>query len=337
MPPEVVVILLSWNRKDAVLDSIARIEQLEGVRCGIVVVDNASSDGSPEAIAAAHPDVIVVRETVNGGFAGGVNRGLAEVAKIGAPYAWLLNDDTSFEAHALGELVAFANGNPRYGLLSPRLVDLGDRGNEQFVNGQIDWDTCRMHHNVQASVFERLKEKGATTILPGTALLCDMRVYRAIGPFDTRFFAYWEDTDYAVRAARAGFDCAVIASVVMGHAATRDRQSRPAHYAYYMIRNEALFWRLHQSRRLYIRWMRRWLSHSLEWVAESRDHGSAANADACVDGIWHALTRRFGPRTDHPPAPSWLRRLILARPYLLSYLIAGRFSYLFDRLVKRGS
>lgn len=335
MYPEVAVILLSWNRRQAVVECIERVKALEGVDVRIVVVDNASSDGSADAIASAHPDAIVIREQVNGGFAGGVNAGLARADGLGADYAWLLNDDTEFGPHTLIEMLAFGKANRHYGLLSPRLVDLGDPDAEQFVNGVIDWRACTMHHNLGADRLAQLHAAGATILVPGTAMLCDMRVYRAIGPFDARFFAYWEDTDYAVRAARAGFACAVVQAAVMRHAAPRGRQSRPPHYAYYMVRNEALFWKLHQSRWLYLRWLRRWLTHSLEWVAESRDDHSPAHADACIDGIWHALTSRFGPRAEHRPAPSWLRRAILARPYLLAYLIAGRFSTLFEGLVKR--
>lgn len=331
MSLEVAIILLSWNRKHAVLEAVDRIKRLAGVRFEIVIIDNASSDGSPEALEAAHSDVFVIRETVNRGFAAGVNRGLAEAATMKAPYAWLLNDDTDFQPDALLHLLRFARAHPQFGLISPRLVDLSDPSSEQFSSGLIDWVECTMHHNVAPATFTRLIGAGATAIVPGTALLCEIRAFQAIGPFDSRFFAYWEDTDYSVRAERAGFQCTVVPSIVVGHAATAARQIRPPHYAYYMVRNEALFWSSHQSRTRYFRWLRRWLIHSIEWVAESRDCGNPANADACLDGIWHALTRRFGPRASHPPAPSWFKRWILAHPYFIALLIAGKFSELSRR------
>lgn len=331
MLPEVTVVLLSWNRKRAVLKAIERVKRLTDVRFEIVVIDNASNDGSADEVAAAHPGIRVIREPVNKGFAGGVNRGLAEAVAMKAAFAWLLNDDTDFQPDTLLQLLRFARAHPQYGLISPKLVDLSDVSTEQFSNGVIDWVGSRMHHNLEPTMFTRLTNTGATAIVPGTALLCEIRAFQTIGPFDSRFFAYWEDTDYSVRAARAGFQCTVVPSIVVGHAATAARQIRPPHYAYYMVRNEALFWSSHQSRTRYFRWLRRWLIHSIEWIAESRDCGNPANADACLDGIWHALTRRFGPRASHPPAPSWFKRSILAHPYFIALLIAGKFSQLSRR------
>lgn len=327
----VVVVVLSWNHREAVLACIDRVKALAGAEVHSVIVDNASSDDSVATIRAMHPDVTVIEQPVNRGFAGGVNAGLAEAARRGADFAWLLNDDTAFGEASLAPLLAHAAAQSQPALLTPVLRDLDEQGGgPQFVNGVIDWSRAVMGHNLEPADFAARVAAGATAIVAGTALLCDLRVYRTIGPFDERFFAYWEDTDYSVRAARAGFAVAVVPTAVVAHAAPMT-SDRPPHYHYYMTRNEALFWRLHGRRS---RWRRRWLSASLDAIGRERDLGHDANVDALVDGLWHVWKRRFGPRPVDLRAPGWLRTALVTSPYLLSDSLKGEWRAIARRVLR---
>ncbi len=330
----VVVVVLSWNKAQTVIECLDRVKTLVGADLHIVVVDNASSDDSVVSVQSAHPDVAVLQNAVNRGFAGGVNAGLAEAARRGVDYAWLLNDDTSFEPTVLGPLLAHAEAHPDCGLLSPALFDLGNETHEQFMSGVVDWHVGAMAYNLPPNRHAGVLAGNGTPIVPGTAVLCDLRVYRAIGPFDVRYFAYWEDVDYSVRAADAGFTSAIVVGSRMWHAAT-PRTDRPPHFNYYMVRNEALFFDIHAKAHRCVPWKRRWLAASLEWLAENRDLGHRDNALACIDGMWHALTRRYGARADHAPTPRWLSSVLLARPWLFVALVRGEWRAVFGRLVGR--
>lgn len=318
----VVVVVLSWNKQAAVIECIDRVKTLTGAAIHVVVVDNASADDSVDAIRRAHPDVTVLTEPVNRGYAGGVNRGLAEAASRNADYAWLLNDDTSFDSDVLEPLLDYAEAHPRCGLMTPLLVDLGPDAAVQFVNAMVDWRRGTMGHNFSARVFAARITEGATSIVVGTALLVDLKLYRTIGPFDERLFAYWEDTDYAVRAARNGFDNAVVTSSRMAHAAPPPT-GRPPHYHYYMTRNEALFWTLHAPKAT--RWRRRWFVAALDSIGRQRDLDHPANVEAILDGVWHAWTHRYGARATESLAPRWFHRLMSASPYLWSSLLQGEW------------
>ncbi len=311
----VVVVLLSWNNKQAVIDCLARLSTLTGAHVHVVVIDNASSDGSVAAIAHAYPDVTLLQEPLNRGFVGGVNRGLAEAARRGADFAWLINDDTQFDDDVLVPLLARAASDPRAGLLTPLLRNLPPDGGEQFRNGLVDWKRGAMSHNFTDSVHAERAREGATPIVVGTALLVDLRVFRAIGPFDERFFAYWEDTDYSVRAARAGFDNVIVENAIVAHAAPLVT-TRPPHYHYYMIRNEALFWHKHWHGPGSLRWKRRWLTAAMASIARNRDQARTENVAAGVDGLWHGWLRRAGARNAHATAPRWFHRLATAAPWL---------------------
>lgn len=325
---DIVVVILSWNKKHAVIDCIGRAQRLSGANVHVVVVDNASSDDSVDAIRSAHPNVTVLAEASNTGFAGGVNRGLTEAARRGAHFAWLLNDDTSFDSTVLAPLLAYADAHPRCGLMTPMLIDLEAGASVQFVNGMVDWRRGTIGHNFPPEVMAARIAEGATPTVVGTALLVDMKLYRSIGPFDERFFAYWEDTDYAIRAARGGFDTAIVTSTQMAHAAPPPTE-RPPHYHYYMTRNEALFWKLHAT--VSTRWRRRWFVAALDSIGRQRDLDHPANVQAIIDGLWHTWTCRYHARAIEDPAPRWFHRLLNASPYLWSSVLQGHWL----RVVKR--
>ncbi len=192
-----------------------------------------------------------------------------------------------------------------------------------------------LKHNYDAAPFAARIASGSIPIVPGTAMLCDLRLYRAIGPFDPDFFAYWEDIDYCVRAHRAGFACRGVEGAAILHESSGGRHGRSPTFCYYMVRNEGLFVRKHLRGSVARRWRRRWLIDTFEWIAEVRDLGLAANTDACIDGLWDAWRDRRGRRDDEVHAPAWVRRLALAAPYLVVDLLRWRIRKVVRRLAAR--
>ena len=332
---KVGVVVLSWNRRSRVLDCIARIERLDtpAIDVTIVIVDNASSDDSVDAFRAGHPDAVILPQAVNLGFVGGVNTGLAEVLRRQLDYAWLLNDDTQFEDDILAKLVDHARRSPGASVFSPVIRD-DDAGRQlQFRNGLVDWHRCRLHDQMEIDRFSDLVRGGATPVLIGTALLIATPVIDAVIGFDERFFAYWEDIDFTVRAAHRGFVSQVVVEATVLHDSP-DRNARPPHYYYYMIRNEALFWKKHTGA-FRPGWQRRWLANALIRLGENRDLGNARNAQACVDGVWDGLIGRHGQRVVDRPAPVWFRRLMSAHPHLAVLVLEGRVGPIVRRITRR--
>ena len=132
------------------------------------------------------------------------------------------------------------------------------------------------------------------------------------------------------RAARAGFGSRVVRDTTIEHADPGDRLRRPPYYVYYMIRNEAVFWRTQAAVRPGLGWKRRWLTASLEWVAQCRDAGQPASAAAGIDAIWDAFCHRTGPRSANAPAPPWFSATVARAPYRLAALVAGRYRNIFS-------
>src|SRR6478672_1715045 len=106
IPRRVAVVVLSWNGKDDTLQCLASLAGVQYEPLEVIVVDNGSSDGSPEAVEAEFPDAVVIRMGLNAGFAGGVNAGIEAAIERGAAAVLLLNNDMVVEPGFLGPLVA---------------------------------------------------------------------------------------------------------------------------------------------------------------------------------------------------------------------------------------
>jgi GT2 family glycosyltransferase len=182
---------------------------------GIVVVDNASRDPGLAAVREQHPDVRWVMSPVNGGYARGVNRGLAE---LDADYALILNPDIEVLPGAIDRLLAFADAHPRAGIVGPRLQwpdGTPQSSARRFYTLRTlllrrtplgamfpDSRSVREHLMLDAG-FERDR---AVDWVIGGAMLVRREARRQVGPFDERFFLYFEDVDWCFRMWQAGWE-----------------------------------------------------------------------------------------------------------------------------------
>ena len=125
--PRVAAVVLNYNGKDLTLETLASLRRTTYPACELVAVDNASTDGSAEAIAEAFPDVTQVRVEVNQGPAGGMNAGLRYVLEQGFDYALLLNNDIEVDPEMVSELVRVAETDPSIGVVGPKAYYFWDR------------------------------------------------------------------------------------------------------------------------------------------------------------------------------------------------------------------
>lgn len=123
--PVVSVCVANWNCRTLLRGCLrSLLDQPQGVGFEIVVVDNGSTDGAAEMVAAEFPEVLLVRNAANRGFSVANN----QAASIGrGRYLFFLNNDTVVPPYTLGRLVAAARANPRVGMLGPRLIGADGR------------------------------------------------------------------------------------------------------------------------------------------------------------------------------------------------------------------
>ena len=203
----------------------------------LIVVDNASTDGTAAAVAALAPDARVLVQASNGGFARGNNAGLAAAR---GRYLLLLNSDTEVQPGALAALVAFMDAHPEAGACGPMLLNpdgsLQPSGRDLPTVLSLFLDMTRLHRlwrrNLYAQAGRDYSETAAVGELSAAALLVRRAVYEQVGGLDPAFFAYYEDVDWCKRIGAAGWRIYYVpAAQVMHHWQGTSRQVSELAYA----------------------------------------------------------------------------------------------------------
>ena len=192
---KVTAVVLSWNGKE---DTLACLRSLEGEDADVIVVDNASEDGTADAVTGAE----VIRNDRNLGYAGGMNVGIARALERGADAVLLLNNDVEVEPGAIDALVAAADGA---GAVCPVIVFADDPQRIWYSGARFD---PRRGYNGRHRTDEpsALRE---TERICGAAVLVPRETLERVGVFDEGLFAYVEDADWSLRARAAGVDLVV--------------------------------------------------------------------------------------------------------------------------------
>lgn len=194
----------------ACLDSLCSQSQ-KGLE--ILVVDNGSTDGSPEFIADNYPQVKVIRNGKNLGFAEGNNVGIRYALNLGADYVLLLNNDTVSEPEAIKRMIEACQRNIEIGIVGPLIRDL-DKRNE-IVELGLDCDLFGYPVN---NIMTRIREKTPHPFyIAGCAILIKSNVFATIGLLDSSYFIFAEDLDFCWRARLAGFEILAAPEAVVYH------------------------------------------------------------------------------------------------------------------------
>lgn len=210
--PVLSVIIVSWNVKEDLEKCLNSLRQND-LALEVIVVDNASTDGTVQMLA-ERQDVTVIANEENRGFAAANNQGLA-VAR--GEYLLLLNPDTIVPAGGLQKLVDFAEKHPEAGIIGPRLLN---------PDGSLQY-SCRRFPTIRAAMFRHTilgrlfpHEEATRDYLmqdwdhtqarevdwvSGAALLIRRAAYDVVGGLDEGFFWGSEDVDYAFRMHQAGW------------------------------------------------------------------------------------------------------------------------------------
>jgi len=221
----------------------------------VVVVDNASSDGSPAMVRERYPRVRVIEAGANLGFARANNLG---IRATDSDLVLLLNSDTVVPAGAIDRLVADLQAHPEVGIVGPRLVDAEGRPELSFgrmigplnelrqkVQGRLyDWG----FGPVRRAVGRKLDRPQTVDWVSGACLLVHRADAEAAGLLDERFFLYTEDVDFcaSVRAQGRLVRYTPASEVVHLRGRSRRRDPRAASAAY--RRSQLAFYEKHHPR-----------------------------------------------------------------------------------------
>lgn len=235
---KVVAVLVNYGAFADSVESIMSVLDSEGVQLDVVLVDNASPDGSGEELRSYFADVRrvkVILSDTNRGFGAASNLGMAHAFHCGAEYALLLNNDTHVAPDMVSELVRLSRSN---NVVSPIMLYAKSESEVWYGGGCFDSRGIPRHEYQHADVSQLPKTPWSTDWLTGCCLLVTRNAFDATGGFDERFFLYYEDVEWSIRLRRAGFDLVVSPSARMWHkvSASTGGEGSPMSY-YYGLRN----------------------------------------------------------------------------------------------------
>lgn len=307
--PRVYAVVLAWNSGDDIIKCLTHLAASRYPALEIVLVDNGSTDGMPERVRQEFPNVTLLQNDRNLGFAEGSNVGLRYALTHQADYLFLVNDDAFVEPDTVRTLVDTAEADPTIGLLGPAVVSFHDP-NKVYYGAQLDMKRLTPREQVMTTPRTEPFETG---YVPGCALLVKASAAEKIGLLDPAYFAYWEDTDWCIRARRKGYRVMLQPSASVRHRGTLDQTSAKSFFAPYLYRrNQFYFARKFKTFPARVWYLRRYTYDSLSEIRSAMKSGlPLARTDAVIDGWWAGITGHIGE--DFAQAPAWVKAFVYPR------------------------
>ncbi|MFH1046718.1 MAG: glycosyltransferase family 2 protein [Patescibacteria group bacterium] len=212
--PKVTAIIVTWNGKELIGDCLAGLLASESVPT-ILVIDNASADGTADFVRQNYPQVEVVETGENLGYGRGCNVGIRRAMQAGADYILLVNQDAKLQPEALGRLVQAGENHPDMGILIPlNLTSDGQQVDSDFADCLSD---RRLRSYFSDLVSGTLKDAYLAGLLPGAVKLVRRQTVERIGVFDPIFFMYGVEFDYHLRAEHHGWQSGLVPEAIIFH------------------------------------------------------------------------------------------------------------------------
>lgn len=227
MQDKVSIVIVSYNTKEFLRACLASISDLyAGILPRVTVVDNASEDGTVEALEAEFPEASLIKNTTNLGYAKAVNQGIEASS---SPYVLVLNPDIEVRAGSIENMVEFMESHPDAGIGGARLV---------YPDGTLQ-PSCRTFYTLPVVLLRRtflgklfpnagpVREHlmldwdhatdRAVDWVIGASMIVRKEAFERVGGMDERFFLYLEDVDWCSRMQKHGYKVYYVAGAEMKH------------------------------------------------------------------------------------------------------------------------
>ena len=226
--PKIHIILLNWNNKEDSVECLESIRQIIYPNFSVIFVDNGSEDGSQGIVSKQFPEVQLIQNQINLGFAGGMNVGIREALAHGADYVFVLNNDTILDPEILNELIEVCQSDKCIGAVVPKIYKFyqPDRIDSCGLDITFGPQLCRDRGNgkVDSGQYSKQQEVGGLT---GCGVLIKKHTLNKVGLFDENFFFYGEDVDLSLRFRKAGYKILFVPNAKMWHKVSSAAGARP--------------------------------------------------------------------------------------------------------------
>jgi hypothetical protein len=246
--PFVTIVIINWNGKDHVLDCLDSVSRLNypKERYRVLIIDNCSTDNSQELIKEAFPDYQMMINPKNYGCAEAENQGLRFSMEKGDDFIWLLNNDVILEKDALIHLIEMAMTDNNIAALGPAIYSFDRPDIEDNIGYSIDFWTGRFTNLAKTYGTD---EKQKVRILDvdsvqGCSILIRVSVLHKVGIYFAGYEAYFEESEFNVRAKKMGFRVVTVRDAIIWHKKSASYNQVMLRRAYLLLRNLVIFeWR----------------------------------------------------------------------------------------------
>ncbi len=250
------VVIVSWNARRYVEECLRSLEAQE-MRLQVIVVDNASTDGSPEMVRERFPTVTLIQNDRNLGFAQANNIG---IRRSTGHYIFLINSDVNVPRDCLSHILKYMEDNPAVGLLGPRMLGPDGKSARSCMRFPTIWNSlCRAL--ALDAVFSKSRRFGGflmrdfdheqiadVEVLNGWFWAVRRAALNSVGLLDERFFIYGEDIDWCRRFHCAGWKIVFYPYAQALHYGGASSSNAPVRFSIEMERANLQYWKKHRSR-----------------------------------------------------------------------------------------
>lgn len=238
--PKITIVIVNWNKKHDVIKLLDSLKHIKHDNHTIVVVDNASTDDSVEAIKSHPMNVILIQNSQNLGGTGGFNTGIQySISNLNQDYIWLLDNDAEVCFDTLSELIKEMEGDTNIGIAGSRIMSPENKELIVEIGGTVDWKTITWSPNFRYA-FE--KDYAGPNILQvdyvaACSALVRKELFKKVGFMDERFFIHWDDIDFCLSIRENGYKVVSVFSSKVFHGVEKGFN---APILYYDFRNSLL-------------------------------------------------------------------------------------------------
>ena len=254
-PARVSVIIVVWNGKKYVRECLESLrENCRDVCDEVIIVDNASSDGSAELIAEMFPEFHLIRNSENLGFAKANNIGIAQSS---GDYVCLVNSDVKFTGDCLSPMLRFLSENPEVGMVGPKMLATDGEVRRSTMRFPTVWNQfsralgldivfkkSRLFGGLLMADFDHNKTT-PVEVLNGWFVVARRNAIDRVGLLDPQFFMYAEDLDWCYRFHQAGEKIVFFAGAEAIHYGGASSSNAPLRFYLEMCRANWQYWQKH--------------------------------------------------------------------------------------------
>ncbi|OPY27804.1 MAG: Glycosyltransferase AglI [Methanocella sp. PtaU1.Bin125] len=240
--PKVAIVILNWNGREDTAECLESLRNISYTDTVTIVVDNGSTDGSAAYIKARYPHVVMVETGRNLGYAGGNNAGIRYALEHFRPeYVFVLNNDTIVDRGFLERLTGALEADERAGIAGPKVRFYHDPARINAAGARMVWH-LGIARNIGLGQYDdgRFNTEREVDCVYGCGFLIKSKVIDDVGLLDEKFFILLEETDWCLRARKAGYRIVYVPGSVIYHKEGISGKAQSPVSVYYGHRNRLL-------------------------------------------------------------------------------------------------